>query len=129
MDASLQLVWSEDGEEQRLPLSPTEVTSLGRDPACAARFANLAVSRRHAEVRPSEAGWTLRALSRSSPTWLNGALLVGDAPLRAGDVVRLGVIELRAREVAPTADPSTDPSADPSTGSEVDAGAGTRRDA
>lgn len=112
MDASLQLVWSENGEEQRLPLSPTEVTTLGRDPACTARFANLAVSRRHAEIRPSASGWTLRALSRSSPTWLNGALLVGDAPLRAGDVVRLGVIELRAGEVASDAMTRTGPEAE-----------------
>lgn len=105
----MRLVWTEDGEERSLALSRGEIATLGRDPDCSARFANGTVSRKHAEIAPREGGWSLRALSRSSPTWQNGALLVGEAPLAAGDVIRLGVVELRAVRDETATDAETTP--------------------
>lgn len=94
--AGVALAWEDDDGAHSLPLTPGGVLALGRDPACDAVLANLSVSRRHAELGVDDAGRAyVRHLSRKSPTWLNGALIVGQAPLTPGDVLRLGIVELR----------------------------------
>ena len=94
--ARVALVWEDDDGAHRVPLAPGGVLRLGRDPACDVALSNLGVSRRHAELRVGEDGGALvRHLSRNSPTWLNGRLIVGEAPLVPGDVLRLGIVELR----------------------------------
>lgn len=94
--AAVALVWEDDDGAHRVPVAAGQVLVLGRDPACAVALANLSVSRRHAEVGCDAAGAAfVRHLSRTSPTWLNGRLIVGEAPLAPGDVLRLGIAELR----------------------------------
>lgn len=49
------------------------------------------VSRRHAEIRATDAGWRVRDLGSTNGTFLNGAKLgPGESPLRPHDIVRFG---------------------------------------
>lgn len=77
-----------------------DVTAIGRDPRCQIvvdPFLFGSVSRRHAEVRPSEQNsqeerptWWLCDLNSSNGTFLNGKRLRGCQILRSGDRVSLG---------------------------------------
>lgn len=97
--AAVALAWEDGGGAHRVPVGPGGVLVLGRDPACDVVLDNLSVSRRHAEVRAGDQGGPrVRHLSRNSPTWLNGRLIVAEAPLAPGDVLRLGIVELRVVE-------------------------------
>ena len=70
-------------------LKPGE-TVLGRDSACAGYLPSASVSRRHAEVRwQPGAAPMLRDVASRNGVFLNGRL-IRQAPLRAGDVLRLG---------------------------------------
>lgn len=93
--AAVALAWEDEDGAHHVPVVPGRVLVLGRDPACDLVLANLSVSRRHAEVHGADGGAVVRHRSRTSPTWLNGRLIVGEAPLAPGDVLRLGIVELR----------------------------------
>ncbi|HEV8549636.1 MAG TPA: sigma 54-interacting transcriptional regulator [Polyangiaceae bacterium] len=67
----------------------SETVVLGRDPRATTRLDSSQVSRRHAEVRPSERGPVVHDLESRNGVFVN-ALRVQSAPLRAGDVLRLG---------------------------------------
>ncbi len=93
---SLGLRWQEADRTVTLPLPGDRVLVIGRDPACDVVFDEMSVSRRHCEIAPDgEGGWHLKHLSYKNPTWLNGKLVVGQAPLVAGDVLQLTMVELR----------------------------------
>jgi len=70
-------------------LKPGE-TVLGRDSECAGYLPSASVSRRHAEVRwhPGAAPM-LRDIASRNGVFLNGRLIT-QAPLRPGDILRLG---------------------------------------
>ena len=53
------------------------------------------LSRRHAEVRLTDAGVILLDLGSTNGTWLNDRRITDAEPLTDGDVVRLGRTELR----------------------------------
>jgi len=91
----LVLAWTQDDRPMRLPLAADRPVTLGRDPAGDVVFADATVSRRHAEVFARDGRFWVHPLSRKNPTWLNGRLVVGEAPLAAGDVLRLAVTEMR----------------------------------
>ena len=76
-------------------LSGPEVT-VGRDPDSAVRLDDLSVSRRHARLIESAAGWTITDLESSRGTRRNGKHLApGEAaPLDEGDVIAVGDVEL-----------------------------------
>jgi pSer/pThr/pTyr-binding forkhead associated (FHA) protein len=93
---ALGLRWQEADRTVILPLPDDRTLVLGRDPACDLVFEDLSVSRRHCEIVPDGAGgWVLKHLSYKNPTWLNGTLVVDEAPLAAGDVLQLTVVEVR----------------------------------
>ena len=75
------------------------ISLLGRDPACAVPIADAAASREHAVIRPDEAGFVVEDLDSRSGTWVNGAR-TRKAVLLDGDVVRIGLVELRVRSNA-----------------------------
>jgi type III secretion system YscD/HrpQ family protein len=70
---------------------------IGRDPAEADLvLEDPAVSRRQASIQRDEAGvYTLRNLSQSNPTMLQGQELTGEAPLATGSSIQMGATWFR----------------------------------
>lgn len=93
--AGLALEWIGHAGPRRLALDPERPIVLGRDPGCDVVFDSLAVSRRHAAIAADGGRFVLTPISRSSPTRLNGRVVVRAAPLAAGDTVQLAMLELR----------------------------------
>jgi predicted component of type VI protein secretion system len=78
---------------QRLILPP-EGGVIGRSRDCAVVLDDSGVSRQHAEVRPSAAGWTVADLRSTNGVLLNGRALRGKQPLASGDRLELGSTQL-----------------------------------
>ena len=90
-----------DGREYAVPQSGLRI---GRDAGCDIVVPNEAVSREHAEIAVTSAGYFVRDLSANG-VFVNGAR-TGDAQLlRRGDVIRVGTEEFRF--YADAADEST----------------------
>ncbi len=70
---------------------------IGRDHTAAhgLRLSDDSVSRAHAELRRHGEVWLLRDLGSMNGTWINGHRLVGEAPVRPGDVVAFGRVGFR----------------------------------
>ena len=63
---------------------------VGRQRVGAEYLANmLTVSRSHCRVSLTSGGWMIEDVGSSNGTWINGARVVGPAPLRDGDRVGL----------------------------------------
>jgi DNA-binding winged helix-turn-helix (wHTH) protein len=86
-----RLLW----EDRLIPLSPGE-NVLGRDEDVGVRIDAPSVSRRHARLTvASGAPAVLQDLGSKNGTWVAGRRLESDpAPLKDGDVLRLGKVEL-----------------------------------
>lgn len=82
------------GQKWKLPVTG-EIT-IGREPDCTLVLTDPRVSRHHCKVSAGEHGLLITNLSETNETKLNGVRVSGDAPLRAGDVLKLGHEELRA---------------------------------
>jgi hypothetical protein len=83
---------AEDSQIPRLRPPPIEVGSavtLGRSPECDYIVRNATVSARHAELRHSAEGWSLRDLGSRNGTRVNG-WLVKEQQLADGDEVTFG---------------------------------------
>src|SRR5688572_14441668 len=63
--------------------------TLGRSAACTTALESASVSRQHAEVKAVSGAWVIRDLDSKNGVFVN-ARKVHEAPLRVGDVVRLG---------------------------------------
>jgi hypothetical protein len=74
-------------------LARDAVTVLGRDPGCGIVLAHVTVSRRHAEVRPTHAGFELTDTGSLNGSYLNREP-VDSAPLSDGDEIQLGIFRL-----------------------------------
>jgi hypothetical protein len=68
---------------------------IGRSRDCDVVLGDGNVSRRHAEVRPTDSGWAVNDLGSTNGVLLNGRRVDGSAPLRAGDRIEVGTTELR----------------------------------
>lgn len=76
---------------------------LGRDPSAAVSFSGddaRVVSTRHAELRYVDNAWRLVDLGSRNGTYVNGRRVQGNAPLSAGDEIRLGETGPRISVVA-----------------------------
>jgi pSer/pThr/pTyr-binding forkhead associated (FHA) protein len=79
------------------------LVQLGRDPSAAVSFRGTdarVVSTRHAELRYGDNAWRLIDLDSRNGTYVNGRRVQGQAPLAAGDEIRLGETGPRITVVA-----------------------------
>jgi pSer/pThr/pTyr-binding forkhead associated (FHA) protein len=98
-----RLVSLVDGKEYPIP-GPG--VTIGRDAACDVVVAETEVSRKHAEVTVSDAGYMLVDRSTNG-VFVNGTKIAGSQLLSRADVIRIGTEEFRfyadvARTSAPT---------------------------
>jgi pSer/pThr/pTyr-binding forkhead associated (FHA) protein len=100
-----RLVSLVDGKEYSVPSSGI---ALGRDAACDVVVAQNEVSRRHAEIAPSEQGYVVRDMSANG-VFVNGERVQGSHRLARADIVRVGTEEFRfyADVLAPGPTPPT----------------------
>lgn len=80
----------------RLPPAPG-CYLIGRDGSCDLRLADDSVSRHHAMLTSMGEQWMVVDLGSTNGTRLNGWRLQVQSPLRAGDVLDLGLQRLRIR--------------------------------
>lgn len=67
--------------------------SIGRDTGCDLAIADMTVSRVHARLERTPDGWQLCDLASTNGTRVNGWLVRGQVPVRAGDLVSFGKAE------------------------------------
>jgi pSer/pThr/pTyr-binding forkhead associated (FHA) protein len=75
---------------------------LGRSRNCDCVLAEPSVSRRHAELRHDAGRWLLRDLGSRNGTRVNGARLLGETEVAAGDRVSFGDARFRLGEAPRT---------------------------
>jgi hypothetical protein len=68
---------------------------IGRSPDCDLTLANMTVSWRHAELRPSQDDWLLVDLDSTNGTHVNGWRAGAGFHVRPGDSVRFGTVRFR----------------------------------
>ncbi|MDX6699012.1 MAG: hypothetical protein QOE65_2409 [Solirubrobacteraceae bacterium] len=68
--------------------------SIGRSRDCDIVLADGNVSRRHAEVLPTEDGWSVNDLGSTNGVLVNGRRISGATALQAGDRIELGTSKL-----------------------------------
>jgi hypothetical protein len=68
--------------------------TIGRSRECEIVLDDAGASRRHAEIRPDAAGWSLRDLGSTNGVRVNGRAIRGPQPLRPGDRVEIGSTEI-----------------------------------
>ena len=78
---------------RRLPVPPRGAT-IGRSRDCDIVLDDAGISRRHAEIRPGDVGWTVSDLGSTNGVRVNGRTLRGAQALQAGDHVELGSTEI-----------------------------------
>jgi pSer/pThr/pTyr-binding forkhead associated (FHA) protein len=69
------------------------VMIVGRTPESGLRLPVGTVSRRHAELEPTPAGWVVRDLHSENGTWVNGER-IWEKLLADGDRVQFGSVAL-----------------------------------
>ena len=68
--------------------------SIGRDASCDLAIADMTVSRLHAQLERTPDGWLLSDLESTNGTRVNGWRVRGKVPVRAGDLVSFGNLEV-----------------------------------
>jgi hypothetical protein len=79
--------------DKRLTVGPSGFV-VGRSRGCDLVLDDPGVSRRHAEIRLTEHGWTIRDLGSTNGVFLNRSAIDGAAALRTGDRIELGETEM-----------------------------------
>jgi hypothetical protein len=74
---------------------PAAGAVIGRSRDCEVVLSDSNVSRRHAELRPSGAGWTIADLGSTNGVRVNGRPVTGATPIQGGDRVELGTVPVR----------------------------------
>jgi len=68
--------------------------SIGRDASCDLAIADMSVSRLHAQLERTPEGWLLSDLESTNGTRVNGWRVRGKVPVRAGDLVSFGSLDV-----------------------------------
>jgi adenylate cyclase len=102
----LRIRWTVHGHPEIRTLSGEEIR-LGRGSENEIVLPDFSVSRRHAALRREADGWTIQDLMSTNGIQVN-KVAVKRAVLKAGDVIKVGIFELQAEEVAEPASRLTD---------------------
>jgi pSer/pThr/pTyr-binding forkhead associated (FHA) protein len=99
------------------------VNSIGRHDDCLIRIRSAQVSRRHCEVFEDKGKLMVKDLGSSNGTYVNGKRVLGQQPLKAGDVLSIGGVTLRVDVAAAGSPPPIASKSAPKSGdtAEVDA--------
>jgi hypothetical protein len=81
-------------EGKRMPLASGGAL-IGRSRECDVVLSDTNVSRRHAQIRPSGAGWTIEDLGSTNGVRVNGHPANGPTPIETGDRIELGTVDVR----------------------------------
>lgn len=92
----LTLAYRSGGEEHSFVLAGTEPVTAGRGIENRLILPDPSVSRRHAEFRPGEGGWTVVDCGSTNGVAVNGRK-VDSATVAAGDALRLGSVDFEVR--------------------------------
>lgn len=75
----------------------TGVNLLGRDLDCSVLLESTGVSRHHARITITDESALLEDAGSKNGTWLNGQRIDSAVPLKDGDLIRIGIVNLRFR--------------------------------
>jgi hypothetical protein len=89
----------------QFPRGGGEQFSIGRDASSDLAIADMTVSRLHAQLERTPDGWLLSDLESRNGTRVNGWLVRGKVPVRAGDLVSFGSLDVIFAAAAPEANP------------------------
>jgi hypothetical protein len=78
----------------QFPRGAGDQFSIGRDASCDLAIADMTVSRLHAQLERTEGGWLLSDLESTNGTRVNGWRVRGKIPVRAGDLVSFGSLDV-----------------------------------
>ena len=84
----------------RRMLVPSRGATIGRSRECDIVLEDSSVSRRHAELRPNDAGWTIDDLDSTNGVRVNGLSVHGAQLLHTGDRIEIASTEILF-EIAP----------------------------
>jgi hypothetical protein len=80
-------------EGKRMPVGSMGAV-IGRSRECDIVLADHNVSRKHAEIRPDGAGWTIADLGSTNGVRVNGRAVTGAVALGANDKIELGTVPI-----------------------------------
>jgi hypothetical protein len=78
----------------KVPLVDDLVT-IGRSSACTIVISDSNVSRTHAELRVTDAGWQIEDRGSTNGTTIDGEMITSKFPLRGGEVIAFGALLVR----------------------------------
>ncbi|MGH3209161.1 MAG: FHA domain-containing protein [Trebonia sp.] len=78
----------------QFPRGAGDQFSIGRDASCDLAIADMTVSRLHAQLERRPDGWLLSDLESTNGTRVNGWRVRGKIPVRAGDLVSFGSLDV-----------------------------------
>jgi len=82
-------------EGKRMPIGPGGAV-IGRSRECDVVLQDSNVSRRHAEIRPAGGdGWTITDLGSTNGVKVNGRAIGSATPIRPGDDIVVGTVDVR----------------------------------
>ena len=78
----------------QFPRAAGDRFTIGRDASCDLAISDMTVSRQHAQLERTPEGWLLSDLESTNGTRVNGWRVRGQVPVRAGDLVSFGNLEV-----------------------------------
>jgi pSer/pThr/pTyr-binding forkhead associated (FHA) protein len=78
----------------QFPRAGGERFTIGRDAICDLAIADMTVSRQHAQLERTPDGWMLSDLESTNGTRVNGWRVRGQVPVKVGDLVSFGSLEV-----------------------------------
>jgi pSer/pThr/pTyr-binding forkhead associated (FHA) protein len=94
----LERAWWEPRTPRLSLPAESKVTLLGRSRECDCVLSDETVSRQHAALRHESGSWFLRDLRSTNGTRVNGARVLDEVEVRAGDRVTFGALTYRLAE-------------------------------